>query len=285
MKLQDYLHRIGYQGDLLPTLEVLTALQRAHVCSVPFENLDVQFRRPVSLAVEDAYEKIVNKNRGGWCFEQNGLFGWALAALGFDVTRMAASVMRQERKHAAEANHLCLKVTCPQSDAAYLVDVGFGGSLLRPIELRESQTYQAPFHIGLQELDDGRWRFWEDIGRGKFSYDFFAHGADESALQTQCDFLQTDASSMFVLNTVAQLRTPDAHKSLRGRVVSVATGYGIETRVIDSPDQLVATLADDFLLHLPEAADLWPRIVARHELLRHEKSIEDTFEVRSRSVS
>ena len=40
MNLDDYLTRIDFREPVLPTYATLAALLRAHVCSVPFENLD-----------------------------------------------------------------------------------------------------------------------------------------------------------------------------------------------------------------------------------------------------
>jgi len=283
MQLQRYLDRIAFRGEIRPSPDILFELQRAHVCAVPFENFDVHFGHPVVIEADMAYEKIVINNRGGWCYEQNGLFAWALTEIGFDVTRIAAAVMRQDRGEVADANHLCLQVVCPESESAYLADVGFGGSLLQPIEIRESEHVHAPFRLGLRKVDNSSWQFWEDIGRGEFSFDFRAEAADEEALRSKCHYLQTDPSSGFVLNTVTQIRLPNQHRSLRGRVFSVATQNGVESAVLDTPKQLVATLADQFSLHLPEAADLWPSITARHETLHDEKAVEDTFAIRDRS--
>lgn len=42
MRLQLYLDRINYDGVVEPIFATLAALQEAHVCSVPLENLDVQ---------------------------------------------------------------------------------------------------------------------------------------------------------------------------------------------------------------------------------------------------
>lgn len=283
MQLQPYLDRICYHGGVRPTLDVLAVLLQTHVCAIAFENLDVQLGRQVTIDVAAAYEKIVVNGRGGWCYEQNGLFGWALAQIGFDVTRVAASVMRQDRGDVADANHLCLLVRTVDSDATYLVDVGFGGSMIQPIELAEADHNQAPFRLGLTRLPDGYWRFWESIGGGEFSFDFMPEPASEVALQDKCAFLQSDPSSGFVLNLVAQIRGSEQHKSLRGRVLSIATPVGIQTRILDSADAIVATLAEHFSLSLPEVADLWPRITARHAQLEREKALVDTFEIRARS--
>ena len=283
MLLQHYLDRIGFRGEIGATIDVLSALQQQHLCTVPFENLDVQLGRYVTTSIEAAYNKIVLGGRGGWCFEQNGLFGWALAEIGFDVTRVSAAVMRQQRGAIADANHLCLLVRLPEPDAVYLADVGFGGSLIKPIPLLESEYDQVPFRLGLRKIENDHWRFWEDIGSGEFSFDFAVTAANEEALQARCEFLQKDPESGFVLNLVAQLRLPDQHKTLRGRVFSNATCEGIDTRVLASADELVSTLAEEFGLDLPEVAELWPKVVTRHEDLLREKALADTYEIRARA--
>jgi len=283
MQIQRYCERVGYFGDSRPGLEVLSALQKLHVCNVPFENLDVQLGNPVITNPVAAYEKIVDRGRGGWCYEQNGLFGWVLGELGFEVTRVAASVMRQSRGDVSYANHLCLLVKIPDGDTEYLVDVGFGGSMIQPIELAEAEYNQAPFRLGLRKIEDGYWRFWEDIGNGEFTFDFVPEPADEAALTDKCALLQSDPSSNFVLNLVAQIRQPKQHKTLRGRVLSVATTRGIESNVLESADELVSVLEEEFSLCVPEVADLWPKIMARHEDLFRDRKLIDTYEIRSRS--
>ena len=110
MELETYFDRIGYAGPATPTTAVLGSLLRAHVLRVPFENLDVQLGRSTTVDPEAAFDKIVTGNRGGWCYEHNGLFGWVLSAIGFDVMRVAAAVMRAERGSIADSNHLTLLV-------------------------------------------------------------------------------------------------------------------------------------------------------------------------------
>jgi N-hydroxyarylamine O-acetyltransferase len=267
MRLQHYLDRIEYRGAVEPSITTLAALQEAHVCSVPFENLDVQLSRRLSIRVEDAFRKIVVNSRGGWCYEQNGLFGWALSEIGFDVRRIAASVMREQRGQVSEASHLCLLIKSPESKTQYLTDVGFGGSMIRPIALIEAQHDQPPFTLGLERLDDHYWRFWVSLGDGKFTFDFTEDPACESSLASKSAFLQSDSSSGFVLNLVAQLRSRDQHRMLRGRVFSIASPGAIESKTVESSEELVSILANEFHLDVREAASLWPRIAARHEEL------------------
>src|SRR5580658_8831381 len=72
----------------------------------------------------------------GWCYELNGVMGWALQEIGFEVMRIGAGVMRVQAGDAQLGNHLCLLAYL---DQPYLFDVGFGGSLAEPLPLRESE--------------------------------------------------------------------------------------------------------------------------------------------------
>ncbi len=275
MSLQDYFHRIGYGGTVAPTLETLGALLRDHVLTIPFEAFDVQLGRPLTTDVDAAWEKIVVRGRGGWCYEQNGVFGRVLEEIGFGVTRIAGAVMRAERGPESEANHLALLVeTEDRPGRRYLADVGFGSSLIEPIELREASYRQAPFDLGLRRLDDGHWQFFEDAGDGVFTFDFEDTPGDEAALSERCHYLQTDPDSGFVKSLVAQIRLPDGHVTLRGRVLTTVSPEATDTSLIESADAMLDTLSHHFGLDVPEVAGLWPRIVARHEEFLREQAAE-----------
>ncbi|WP_405226772.1 arylamine N-acetyltransferase family protein [Lentisalinibacter sediminis] len=276
MHLQPYLDRIGYPGPVTPTLATLRALLRHHALAVPFENLDVQLGRRLTLDPGAAFDKIVHNKRGGWCYEQNGLFGAVLATIGFGVTRIAGAVMREGREDISAANHLALLIETEDAPGRrFLADVGFGGSLLEPIELAETTHSQPPFHLGLRRLAHGHWQFHEDAGEGEFTFDFESVPGDEDALARRCDYLQSDPTSGFVRSLVAQIRLPDAHRTLRGRVLSEIGPRGSEERLIDSADDLLHTLARQFHLDVPEVRDLWPRIVERHEEFMRGQAADD----------
>jgi N-hydroxyarylamine O-acetyltransferase len=266
LELSAYLHRIRFDGGVRPDLATLRAVHRAHQYAIPFENLDVQLGRPVVLDLEANYDKIVRRRRGGWCYEMNGVMGWALEQMGFEVMRMSAGVMRVRAGDAQLGNHLCLLV---RLDQPYLVDVGFGGSMAEPLPLRASEREDRPYRVGLSELDDGYWRFAE-IAHGDgdaFSFDFRAAPADEALLARKCRFLQTDPASPFIQNLVVQRRTADTHISLRGRVLAAIHATRVDKKLLNSADELVAALRRSFDLDAPEAATLWPSICARHEAL------------------
>jgi N-hydroxyarylamine O-acetyltransferase len=263
-KLTEYLQRIGFQGAARADLHTLIELQRTHVRTVAFENLDVQLGRPVVLDHDACFDKIVRRRRGGWCFELNGVLGWALREIGFDVVRMSGGVRREHLGDSQLGNHLCLMV---RLERRYLVDVGFGGSLSQPIPLEAGTHDHPPYRITLTDMNDGYWRFAEQAGGDPFSYDFRTAAADETRFAEKCSLLQTDADSPFVQNLVAQRRRDCTHVALRGRVLTTRHASTEDRRVLSTADELVATLRDHFDLDMPEAATLWPAICTRHEAL------------------
>jgi len=142
LDLQAYLQRIGYDGGLDPTVETLTALHRAHVLSIPFENLDILLGRPIRLDLASLQAKLVRDRRGGYCFEQNALFAAVLEHLAFDVTGLAARVTMGEER-TTPRTHMILAVDI--AGTRWLADVGFGGdTLLDPISFESSE----PVHQG-----------------------------------------------------------------------------------------------------------------------------------------
>lgn len=74
--ISSYFKRINYTGPAAADTSTLHALMRHQIFSVPFENLDVQAGKIVSLAPDDIAEKVLKKGRGGYCYEVNGLLPW-----------------------------------------------------------------------------------------------------------------------------------------------------------------------------------------------------------------
>ena len=269
MDIDAYLGRIGLTGRPPSTLEGLRALHRAHLAAIPYENFDVQLGRPVTIAVPAIYDKIVGRRRGGWCYEMNGLFGWALGELGFKVTRATGAVMRAAAGDAVIGNHLVLRVDLPEG--VHLADVGFGDGPNEPFAVREGAFVCNGFPYAVERTGDGWWRLVNHPAGGAASFDFDPHPADETRLAAKCDELQTAETSVFVQNAVAFRQTPGAIDVLRGRVALRIRPDGIGKRLIENADDLVATLKDVFALDLPEAAGLWDKIAARHEQVMAER--------------
>jgi arylamine N-acetyltransferase len=259
-QLARYLERIGHGWNVRPDLSTLRSLHRAHVTAIPFEALDAQLGVIPSLESQAIFAKIVERARGGWCYEMNGLFGAALEAIGFEVTRVSCGVMRQDGGDDRMGTHLALLVDC---EGPWLCDVGFGGSLLEPLPLAVGSRVDLPYTVSLERTDDHYWRFTER-GETPFSYDFRAEPADEVLLAAKRDWQATHPDSNFTLNFVAQRRHPERHLVLRGRVLTERGAHGSTTRTIEHADEFVGVLAESFGIDEPRARDAWPRVLARH---------------------
>ena len=151
-----YFSRIGYAlpvGRPDATLGTLRDVVAAHNRSIPFENLDPLMGVPVGdLSVEALTDKLVRRRRGGYCYEHNGLLGYVLEDLGFDVQRLGGRVVWMRHDDALPAQtHQVLSVRLPDGAGPYLVDVGFGGqTLTSPIRLLAGpvqQTRHEPYRL------------------------------------------------------------------------------------------------------------------------------------------
>ncbi len=267
MNLAAYLDRIGHTGPVAADLATLRAVHRAHHFAIPYENLDVQLKRPVTTNPAAAFDKIVTRRRGGWCYEMNGLLGWALGEIGFKITRMMAGVRREQDGDIAISNHLILRVDLEDGPRSgpWMADVGFGDGPLDPYPIVAGPIQGGLFAYRLEEMADGWWRLHNHPAGGAPSFDFQISPADEAAMADRCHWLQTDPASGFVQNAVAQRHQPDRLLMLRGRSLRTVTADGSSDRLIADADDYVATLKRDFDLDLPEAAALWPAIQTRHE--------------------
>lgn len=259
--LAAYLDRIGLDAPVWATREGLEQAMTAHLGAIPFENLDVFLGRDSADGIEAIHAKLVTRRRGGWCYEQNGLLGWALAQMGFEVMPVAARVNKAEGD---PGGHLALLVRVGGQDL--LVDVGFGGSQSAPLPLQALETRHEPFAVSLTHRD-GWWRYTEDSGEQPFYYEFRAEPADSGQLARWRTWQQSDPGSSFVGNLVAQRRIGREHWVLRGRVFTVLGPGRAARHLVADREELVALLRARFGLDVPEIAAKWPLVAARHEEL------------------
>ncbi len=265
MNLNHYFTRIGFTGTPRLDRATLAALMQAQLQTVPFENLDQQLGIPVPTDVESAYTKVVENRRGGWCFELNALFRWALTEIGFEVQTLAGHVGNNGESRTAPADHMFLAVECEEP---LLVDTGFGGSMIEPIPLFQANTQQPPYILTVTEEDDGYFRFSEQLADAEpTSFDYKLTPVGDTYFDAVSNSLQTDENSSFRHMLKAQRRHADHHVILRGCVKKTITPEGISEQVLSSSKALLDCLRDDLNLDVPEIASVWPGISKRHREL------------------
>ncbi len=263
MKLENYLQRIGYEGDRQLNFATLKTIHRAHLLAIPYENLDIHRNCPLTVDVAQIYDKIVTHRRGGWCFEMNGLLAWALREIGFDVTNLSSFVGRDATQPlpTGAGDHMLLLV---KLDQPYLADAGFGNGILDPLPLEEGTYQQGAFQFGLAQRD-GRWWF-QNQEHGGPGFDFDLTPYQLSDFVDQSTRLQTSPESGFVRTTVCMRFTPGGNmRILRGAVLQQIDEHGSHSEVIDKLTRYEAVLIDQFDLHLQDVNALWDKVWARHQ--------------------
>ncbi|NWJ03460.1 ARY2 protein, partial [Crypturellus undulatus] len=275
MDIKEYFARISYQGAYdKPDLGTLTAIFQHHIHAVPFENLSIHCGEHVELDLEPVYHKIVRKNRGGWCMENNHLLSWALKTLGYDVTLLGSKVYVPESDtYPDEIDHLLLKVVL--QGKSYIVDGGFGMSyqLWQPMELIAGKDQpQTPGIFRFVE-EDGIW-YLEKVKRKQCVpnesvaashnvdkevcrriYLFTLQPRDIEEFRHCNQHLQTEPGSLFVTKSMCSLQTTDGIRALVGwKLTEMTYNYKdnmdlVEIRIL-TDEEIEKTLKEKFNITL-----------------------------------
>ena len=213
MDVQLYLDRINYHGPLAPTAETLRQLQVAHLLTVPFENLSIHAREPIVLEDEALFQKIVNRRRGGFCYELNGLFAALLRALGFEVAMLSAQVGNAEGEFSRDFDHMALMITLEER---WLADVGFGDSFVEPLRLDERDAQVQGDRAFRIVADDERLivQRADNSDEWKAQYRFTLKPYQYSDYAEMCEYHQTSPLSHFTQGRICSRLTPQGRISL-----------------------------------------------------------------------
>ena len=257
LDLEAYFRRIDYAGGREPTLETLRALHLHHPLAIPFETLDALCGRPILLDLESLQKKLVGERRGGYCFEQNLLFGEVLSALGFDVVSLAARVLWERSDDTRARTHMLLFVQL--GEGAYLCDVGFGGlTMTAPLRL-EPDVDQATPHEVFRVVRRGNELAVEANLRGerKSLYRFDLQEQLRIDIEVLNYFVSTHPVSPFLSSLMAAKPAIDRRYGLRDRRLTVHHANGsIEQCELKSAPELRRVLVETFGIKVPEGRDV-----------------------------
>lgn len=213
MNVQAYLDRIDYHGSLSPTAETLRQLHLAHLLTVPFENLSIHAQEPIVLEDEALFEKIVNRRRGGFCYELNGLFAALLRDLGFEVAMLSAQVAHPEGGFSRDFDHMALMITLAER---WLGDVGFGDSFVEPL-LLDKRKAQVQRDRAYRIVADGERLIMQRADNGdewKAQYRFTLEPFQYPDYAEMCQYHQTSPLSHFTQARICSRLTPEGRISL-----------------------------------------------------------------------
>ena len=244
--VKEYLERIGVADrELLPDLATLRLLQRCHLLSVPFENLDIHWKRPIVLDTEKFYRKIVEQRRGGFCYELNGLFNELLRSVGFE-TRLISARVFNGKTHGPEFDHAAVIVTMGKDE--YLADVGFGAFSAEPLRYVPGEKQSDDngvfvirkfddSYLEVAKLEDGSWRseyIFQDIAR------------ELSDFSEMCNFQQYSPDSHFRKGKLCSIMTRRGRKTLTENSFIVTSEAGKKETAISDESLFYKLLVSEF---------------------------------------
>ncbi len=252
LDLDSYLQRLDYSGGLEPDERTLRALHRAHVATIPFENLDLMLGRGISLDLARIQAKLVDRGRGGYCFEQGLLFAAVLERIGYRVSRLLVRI-GDPAEHPRPRTHLVLRVRI--GDEWWLADVGFGSGLLEPLPLDGTGPHrQGDWMLEVVRGDDGDWRLRERRGSG---WTTLMTILEERHYPVDIEIANfntaTNPNSRFTQRPIAVRKDETALRTLTGRRFAVehpdGSGWGRNLTDVE----FGAVLRDEFALDLSPA--------------------------------
>jgi N-hydroxyarylamine O-acetyltransferase len=237
-------------GPREPTHAALRGIVAGHATSIPFENVDVLLGRGAKLDPEALFEKIVERRRGGYCFEHNSLLLRVLEGLGFAAEGLAARVLwNQPEGKPGPRTHMLLRVALPEG--VYLTDVGFGGlTLTTPLRLEIGPEQPTPHElhrlvpmddeIELQaRLDSGWTRLYHFTLKPQLPIDY----------EVANWFTATYPGGLFTNNLLMARPDPERRHAMFNRDFTIRPRGGpAERRTLQSADELGDVLAQHFRL-------------------------------------
>lgn len=156
-KMDAYLKRIDMKrpGNE-PDKDYLTELHINHLTHIPFETFDLIDIKQLNISPAYIFDRLVRQQRGGVCFQMNGLFAWALRYFNYNVQLIPCGVHLPVTKSYTDMNsHLCLYVTLKNNERV-LCDVGFSRDFLTPLFFQtDCIQYTGNGFFRLLKIDDG----------------------------------------------------------------------------------------------------------------------------------
>jgi N-hydroxyarylamine O-acetyltransferase len=240
-----YLERIDYAGAIEVTDDVLTKLHKKHVYQIPFENVDIHYKRVFDLNIERVYKKVINDVRGGFCYELNLLFNWLLTEIGFASRIIASRIFNEDGTLGPELDHMSVYV---KTEKEFLVDVGYGDLFVTPIEINSGVQYDGRNYFRVDKWNQQEYLISMSPDGVDYSrrYIFSLDVIKAEDFDTICLDKQTNPNSYFVKNVICTKPTGTGRVTIfNDKLIEKKGELRIETS-IQTGDNLLRCLKDRF---------------------------------------
>ncbi|MDB1088207.1 arylamine N-acetyltransferase [Streptomyces sp. ACA25] len=226
-----YLERLGIIGPVPADGATLRELQYRHLLTVPFENLSIHLREEIELVGNELVRKVVERRRGGFCYELNGAFATLLTELGYSVTLLSARVF-QEGSLGVPYDHLVLRATAADGSGSWLAEVGFGEAFLQPLRWESRAEQQDP--AGVFQLVEAEYGDLDLLQNGVPQYRLDTRPRELAEFEPTCWYHRTSPRSHFTRGPMCTRLTEEGRVTLAGRKLKITEGGA--KRETDLPD-------------------------------------------------
>lgn len=261
--LAHYLQLLGFEAPPAPTLDTLRQLQLRHTGVFPFENLATLAGEPVLIDLPSIERKLLQEQRGGYCFELNHIFFVLLQELGFDVQGITGRVVMGQPEGAWTARTHRLSLV-HLDGVRYITDVGFGGMVPTAPLLLDSRAEQPTFHepYRIDEHEDG-YTLRAKVGdewRPMYIFDLQRQEDVDYAVGNW--YVSTHPDSSFSRQLMVA-RTGDGWRRTlnNGSFAIHRTGHASERHEVADVAELIDLLQLEFGIRLPAHAGLRQTLV------------------------
>jgi N-hydroxyarylamine O-acetyltransferase len=248
--LDSYFERTNYKGSTEVSEGTLRDIHIAHTLNVPFENLDVFYKRPILLDGASLYKKMVKERRGGYCFEMNGIFSLVLQEMGFKVTNLLARVTIDGIHYTTKTHQAILVET---GGNKWLADVGFGNDgIIAPLILEEN-TEQKQFAHTYRLITDSSLGYVLQKKNEDGYNPLYAFALDECSPEDflmSNHFTSTFPESFFLKMRMCTMPTKDGRITLTDDHFKMVEKNDVLDLPIANEDEFNAALKEHFGLNL-----------------------------------
>ncbi|WP_394436161.1 arylamine N-acetyltransferase family protein [Streptomyces sp. SGAir0957] len=241
-RIDAYLARIGAERPAAPTGAALRALHLAHLRTVPFENLSVHLGEDITLDADALVAKLVDRRRGGFCYELNGAFAALLTALGFEVTLLQARAAGEGGRFGIPYDHLALRVR-DSAGTDWLADIGFGTHTHFPLRYGERGDQADPG--GVFRVEDAAGGDLLVLRDGQPQYLLDQRPRALRDFEAGAWYHRTSPASHFTRSLVCSLLTQEGRITLSGHTLTT-TVAAERTRTELPTDSAVRDVYDQY---------------------------------------
>jgi N-hydroxyarylamine O-acetyltransferase len=248
--VEEYLKSLALLNRKLD-FEFLRDVVARHVGTFAFSSAGCWLGDELPLDFESLYNRIVVRRRGGYCFEQNGLFYQILKKLGFSVQLYLARVIYNQDTHPG----LTHRITMVEYEGQlYVLDVGFGplGPGI-PVPMSGSESNDGDKIFRIIERRSGEYHMQVFKNRAFFSlyrFERVRYGQSDCELGHFYSHRHPDAA--FVNNLVASLIQENETRSLRNLEYLVIKQSGTKNQKINNSAQLWQVLVGELGVQVTE---------------------------------